>query len=301
MTAPPFPGRIARHPRDMSMTKPPLPVMRREPARRRGEVQTDLAHSLETFLPDALESPVVALHVDVQVNAPDLARHRHHRVQLLVPTRGEVCCHVEDRFWIVPAHAALWIPSQFLHGSRVSDLSDVYYVYVEPDLVLDMPSSCCILTLTPLVEELIRFIADADQQELTDGVYPHAIQVLLSQLRILSVTEASFTLPDNSKLRRVAQAIMKEPAERRSVAAWAESLSMAERSFERFVLNETGMTFGRWRQQLQISIALRLLADDEPVHSVALSLGYESTSAFIAMFRKHMGNPPGRYVASGKA
>ncbi len=41
--------------------------------------------------------------------------------------------------------------------------------------------------------------------------------------------------------------------------------------------------------------ALRKLAAGEPVTAVALDLGYESQSAFIAMFRRALGVTPGRY------
>jgi AraC-like DNA-binding protein len=41
--------------------------------------------------------------------------------------------------------------------------------------------------------------------------------------------------------------------------------------------------------------ALRLLAEGQAVTSVALEVGYQSTSAFISMFKKAMGSTPLRY------
>ena len=46
------------------------------------------------------------------------------------------------------------------------------------------------------------------------------------------------------------------------------------------------MSFRTWRQQLRLQKALELLAEGRPVTSVAIDLGYESPSAFIAMFRQ---------------
>ncbi|MEE8274655.1 MAG: helix-turn-helix domain-containing protein, partial [Alphaproteobacteria bacterium] len=43
--------------------------------------------------------------------------------------------------------------------------------------------------------------------------------------------------------------------------------------------------------------ALTRLATGEPVTTVALDLGYDSPSAFIAMFRKALGETPGRYFS----
>lgn len=57
------------------------------------------------------------------------------------------------------------------------------------------------------------------------------------------------------------------------------------------------MTFGRWRQHARLAHALCLLAEGEPVTSVALRSGYDSTSAFITMFKRAMGETPGQYFA----
>ncbi|MGV8488771.1 helix-turn-helix domain-containing protein, partial [Pseudomonas aeruginosa] len=62
----------------------------------------------------------------------------------------------------------------------------------------------------------------------------------------------------------------------------------------RMVRRETGMTFGQWRQQLQIIIALQQLSAGVSVQRTAEILGYESVSSFIGMFRKALGSPPAR-------
>ncbi|ERI14312.1 hypothetical protein O206_22735 [Ochrobactrum sp. EGD-AQ16] len=56
------------------------------------------------------------------------------------------------------------------------------------------------------------------------------------------------------------------------------------------------MSFGRWRQQLHVGLALQRLADGESVTNIAIDLGYESPSAFIAMFRRKLGTTPARYL-----
>ena len=61
--------------------------------------------------------------------------------------------------------------------------------------------------------------------------------------------------------------------------------------------SETEMTFGKWRQQLRMLHALRLLAAGESVTTAALEVGYDSTSAFIAAFKAGLGTTPGRYYA----
>jgi AraC-like DNA-binding protein len=72
---------------------------------------------------------------------------------------------------------------------------------------------------------------------------------------------------------------------------------MSERSLARLVMTETGLSFGRWRQQFHLLTALRELAGGASVQLVSERLGYESVTAFITMFKKAMGQTPGRYLA----
>jgi len=65
----------------------------------------------------------------------------------------------------------------------------------------------------------------------------------------------------------------------------------------RLVVTETGMTFSRWRQQLQIIVAIQKLSAGDTVQSVSGALGYESVSAFITMFKKALGKSPARYFS----
>jgi len=67
------------------------------------------------------------------------------------------------------------------------------------------------------------------------------------------------------------------------------------------MLRETGLTFGKWRQQLHLIIALQELASGVSVQNVAAKLGYESVNAFITMFSKAMGSTPAHYFAERKS
>ena len=78
------------------------------------------------------------------------------------------------------------------------------------------------------------------------------------------------------------------------------SSGVSKRTLERLFNRETGMSFGRWRQQVRLLQALRRLAAGVPVTTAALDVGYESTSAFIDMFRRALGTTPGRYFSAGR-
>ena len=63
------------------------------------------------------------------------------------------------------------------------------------------------------------------------------------------------------------------------------------------MVRETGLSFGRWRQQLHLIVALRELSAGASVQRISGDLGYESVTAFITMFKKALGKPPARYLS----
>ena len=69
----------------------------------------------------------------------------------------------------------------------------------------------------------------------------------------------------------------------------------SERTLARLFLKETGVGFRQWRQRLRMLTAIERLAAGQDVTAVALDLGYSSSSAFIAMFKRELGETPGRF------
>jgi AraC-like DNA-binding protein len=59
------------------------------------------------------------------------------------------------------------------------------------------------------------------------------------------------------------------------------------------------VTFGRRRQQLHLTDAMReLAADARASQQVSANLGYESVAGFITMFKKALEKPPAKYLNS---
>ncbi|WP_229258038.1 helix-turn-helix domain-containing protein [Duganella margarita] len=56
-----------------------------------------------------------------------------------------------------------------------------------------------------------------------------------------------------------------------------------------------GLSANAWRQRARLLRSLELLAQDVPVRTVALDLGYSTASAFINLFKRAFGEPPSAY------
>lgn len=256
---------------------------------------SDLLDSLARFDPDELYSPAVALTVDIRDNSRELPVHRHRKGQLVLAARGSVTCEVPSGLWIVPPHGAVWIPGGMPHTNRVSLNGRICLLFVEPDAAA-LPASCCTLSVSPLLRELILRLVELPQSYSTDGPTGRLVAVLLDELVQMPAEQLHLPITAEPRLRRIADALMNDPSDRSTMAEWARRVSIGERTLARLIVGETGMTFGRWRQQLHIVIALQRLSAGTTVQVVAQDLGYESVSAFITMFKKVLGKPPARYL-----
>jgi len=115
------------------------------------------------------------------------------------------------------------------------------------------------------------------------------VAVLLDELEQMPTAQLYLPISRDKRLRRIAAALMADPSNRYTIAEWATQVAMSERTLARLLIRETGMTFGRWRQQLHLLVALQRLAGGMSVQLVSGDLGYESVSAFITMFKKATG------------
>jgi AraC-like DNA-binding protein len=94
---------------------------------------------------------------------------------------------------------------------------------------------------------------------------------------------------------RVAEAFTSNPSDTRTLAQICKRTGASKRTIERLFQQEVGMTLGKWRQQLRLMQALRLLAEGAKVTHAALEAGYSTPSGFISMFKKSLGTTPTAY------
>jgi AraC-like DNA-binding protein len=121
------------------------------------------------------------------------------------------------------------------------------------------------------------------------------IGVILDQIQALPEAALQLPLPRDARASKVAELLQANPADPASLEQISRKVGASPRTIERLFRSETNMGFRKWRQRLRLLHALRLLAAGQPVTNVALESGYDSTSAFISMFRRELGTTPSRY------
>ncbi|WP_058195876.1 AraC family transcriptional regulator [Xanthomonas translucens] len=246
---------------------------------------------------DNVPRSVVALSATTVTKDWENARHQHHKAQLIYSVRGILNCEIEDGVWIVPPQCAIWIPGDLPHSARGSGETEFYCLFVEPDAAPDLPKTCCTIAVSPLLRELLVKVAGFPELYALGGREDRLIAALLDELVAAPVEDLHLPMPRAPRLRRLAEMMLADPTDKTSKADWATRIGMSERSMSRLLLQEIGMSFGRWRRQLHVILALQRLTKGESVQTVALELGYENASGFVTMFRKAVGKPPARYLS----
>lgn len=256
-----------------------------------------LANTL--FDPDSTQSPAVARHIDFVDYAAEVPVHTHRKGQLIIALYGAVICRTDNDIWIVPPDCAVWIPGSIPHSAKATPNAHLNYLFIEPGAAA-LPEKCCTLAISPLIKELVGRLTDECVDYAPESHVARLTRVTLDELATMPQQKLSLPVSTHPKIRAMADALVSHPEDRSTFKTWAKRLAISERSLARLMPRETGLTFGRWRQQLHLIIALRELASGVSVQNVAMNLGYESVNAFITMFRKTMGSTPAHYFSERK-
>ena len=227
--------------------------------------------------------------------------HSHPWHQLTYASRGVITVRTPDGTWVVPTHRGVWVPARARHSIQMSGPVTLRALYLPPGICRSLPDRCRVVGISPLLRELILRIAELENLRVRNLVHAHLLSVLLDHLQVVESDAVYLPQPRDVRAKRIAALLQQAPADGRSLDDLSKTAGASKRTIERLFKLETGLGFVRWRQQLRLGHALRLLAAGQAVTNVALEVGYESTSAFIAAFRTTFGQTPGQYFRAASA
>lgn len=200
-----------------------------------------------------------------------------------------------DCEWVVPTHRAVWIPADVPHAITMSGMVAMRTLYLKPRLARTMPRGCCVVHVSALLKELILHACVLTALDMKVRAQKHLIHVIVNQLEAIRVVPLQLPNPVDPRALRVARILADNPSDRQTLTNLCKVAGTSKRTVERLFQEDIGMTFGKWRQQLRLMQAMRLLADGAKVTHAALESGYSTPSAFISMFRKTLGTTPTLY------
>jgi AraC-like DNA-binding protein len=209
-----------------------------------------------------------------------------------------VTVRTSEGAWVVPTQRAVWIPAAVPHTITMSGKVAMRTLYLQPRLARVLPRDCCVVNVSPLLKELILHactLATLKKQIKWQG---HLIYVIINQLEAIQMVPLQLPNPSDPRALRIAEVLLADPSDRRPLTHLCKIAGAGKRTVERLFQEDVDMTFGKWRQQLRLMQAMRLLAEGAKVTHAALEAGYGTPSAFICMFRKSLGTTPARFFGA---
>jgi AraC-like DNA-binding protein len=225
-------------------------------------------------------------------------RHTHDVHQLAWASSGVLIVATDNETWVLPPARALWIPAGIAHETIASATTTMQSLYLSTHTCPITWSQPRPVAANALFAELIRYLARSD---LSSECRERAEAVVLDLLEPVAVTTVHAPIPRDESAARVARALLDNPADPRSLEEWGRHVCVSARTLARAFRSQTGLGFDRWRTLARIQAALPELAAGEPVSHVARHVGYQTTSAFVAAFRRETDTTPGAYFQAQPA
>lgn len=228
-----------------------------------------------------------------------IPEHSHPEDQLLFASKGVMTLRTRQGVWVVPPLRAVWIPARTPHSVAMSGQVSMRTLYFLPKLCRGLPATCLVMNVSPLLRELILHACKFSRLNKKAPAERRIVGILVDQLKAVESIPLQLPHPSDSRAIRVARVLFVNPGDQRTLEELCKECGASKRTVHRLFLEETKMTFGKWRQQLRLLHAIQLLASGEKVTAAALEVGYSGTSAFISMFRRQLGTTPTHYFENG--
>lgn len=220
-------------------------------------------------------------------------RHRHDAHQLVWAHDGVVSVRVGRHTWLLPTTLALWVPAGVAHATGATTAATLRSPYLVPSRCPIRWPEPTVVAVGPLLRGLVNYL----NTDLGEPERVRAEAVAFDLLRPVSTVAVQVAIPTDPRARRVAEALVADPGDNRTLEQWGHTVGASVRTLSRTFVAETGLPFGRWRGQARLRASLPALAAGAPVATAARRAGFASPSAFTAAFRRHVGVSPSDYFA----
>lgn len=241
------------------------------------------------------DAPVVAM-VATYPSGSASRRHFHRRGQFVLQVEGITAMMTDAATYILPPGHCLWLPGGTVHQARTWGDCTIQTIYVAPDHVPGWGGSCRLMQASPLLmaltDEAMRMPLAYDQAG-RDG---QLVTLLLDEIGRMPEATLHVPTPQDPRLTRICEAVLADTTSDMTLDDWADEVGLSRRTLTRAFRRETGQSFAAWRQRVRLLQALARLGSGEAVTNVALDVGYDSPSAFTAMFKRELGAAPRAYL-----
>ena len=202
------------------------------------------------------------------------------------------------------AQRCAWTPPNCKHAARSVGGAAGLMVDLCPEICRRLPKAPCMFNASELLFAIVHRMVGWDLRQPLNTAKKRLITTLRDEIRQPDERPLRLTIPREERLARVADALLDDVGDDRTLDAWAHVAGMARRTFMRAFSAQAGMSFGRWRQQARLFAALEMLAQNKSVTEVAIQKHTQSSSkapipayllGILAMAERGDSNPRYRF------
>ncbi len=157
-----------------------------------------------------------------------------------------------------------------------------------------MEKDCKVISVSPLLRELVIAACKEPLDWETGGRGHQIVTLALGEIESSEALSLTLPLPRGKRLRKITDALRKQPNDAKTIQEWAQEAGASERTLARHFRKEPDLSFGQWRQQAQLTAALAALSTGKNVKQAASIAGFNSQSAFGSAFKQFFGLTPGQ-------
>lgn len=202
---------------------------------------------------------------------------------------------VEGGRWVVPPRRAIWVPAGQPHQIEMHGAVFLRTVYLESRPLQCGDEPCVVVDVNPLLHELIQHLCERGIVRPENTADATLIQFFEQRLQAVQPIDSALRMPIDVRARRFAERLLENPGTEDRLEKIAQECGSSLRTLQRLFRRDVGLSIGKWRHRVRMLRAVERLGRGEPVTQIAISLGFESISAFIHSFKQTYGQTPGRY------
>jgi AraC-like DNA-binding protein len=221
-----------------------------------------------------------------------VSEHAHGSDQLIYAIRGLMEVYSDRSAWLIPPNFALWVPAHTRHRIRMPTAVSMRTLYIRPGLVTRPEPHCAVLSVAPLLRELMVETVRLGRLSLRNREHCNLCDLTALHIRRALPIPTEIRMPQDPRALSVATRILDSLVESPSLPTLCNQVGVSTRTLQRLFRTDVGIDANSWRQQARLTRAVELLVHGSSVKQVALAVGYAQPSAFVAAFRRVFGLTP---------
>jgi AraC-like DNA-binding protein len=224
--------------------------------------------------------------------------HSHPGAQVAYAAHGVIRVSVVDSTWVVPPTRAIWVPPQMAHRVEMLENAELRTLYIDATRAPLPLGECKVIEVAPLLALLIEELS-AERAARKSPRQKLLTELILHEIGRAHSLPLAIPMPKDKRLVALCERLIREPSLPLGLKALAPQMGASERTMGRLFRRELNMSFNQWRTKLRLMHAVSLAASNRSFASIAEALGYQSQSAFSAMFRRTLGKSPSAFFRRG--